>query len=142
MSSLPIPILYILAALALLAAGGLIGHVVSGIRRMPTTTAYGLTAPQTDAPAPPPPESWAMKNTDKLLIACLMVFSVLVTLYSQSSKDAAQTQFYNGLTNTLSGCLITLVTGAVLRKTTETTVTKDPETGRQMGIVSVKDEEK
>lgn len=86
---------------------------------------------------------WFRDSSDKFLLTVIIVVLLLFTLHiiHHAPMDQAQTQFLNGLTNTFSGALITLVTGAVLRKsTTASASTKDPDTGRPNSTTTVKEE--
>ncbi len=60
---------------------------------------------------------WARDNSDKILLTLILFgFLGFTTHVLHDARDNDQVQFLNGLTNTFSGALITLVTGAVIRR--------------------------
>ncbi len=88
---------------------------------------------------------WFRDNSDKYLLVILILAVLGITLHVMHDKpsDDGEVQFINGLTDTLVGAFIGLITGAVLRKTSAaSTETKDPETGRTVQIAAAKEEEK
>lgn len=87
---------------------------------------------------------WFRDNSDKFLLCAMITGMMGYQLHiMHDSKDHAQVQFVNGLINTLSGALITLITGNILRKTSTATVSsKDPETGATANVATVKAEDK
>ena len=86
---------------------------------------------------------WFRDGSDKFLLTLILMAFLGFTLHvMHDGRDSAQVQFLNGLTNTFSGALITLVTGAVLRKSsTATAANKDPQTGAT-NVTKVVEEEK
>jgi|SRR5580700_1496119 hypothetical protein len=88
--------------------------------------------------------SWFRDNADKYLLV-LAIFGVLgITIHvMHHSSDAAQLQFFNGVTNTLLGAFITLITGAIVRKgSAATTSTQDPESGRTVVTATATEDDK
>ncbi len=75
--------------------------------------------------------TWFRSNSDKFLLTLILFGFLAFTFHAMhDARDDSQVQFMNGLTNTFSGALITLVTGAVLRKSSQATAsTRDPQTG-------------
>ncbi len=91
-------------------------------------------------------DSWGKfirDNFDKFLLTVVMFGFLTFTYHAMHDpRDDNQVQFMNGLTDTFSGALITLVTGAVLRKSSSATAsTKDPQTGAT-NVTTAKEEEK
>ncbi len=87
---------------------------------------------------------WLKDNSDKFLLTFIIFVLLGVTLHvlHHPGDNDAQIQFLNGLTNTVSGALIVLITGAVVKKTSQATAsTKDPETGL-ISATTAKEEEK
>lgn len=87
---------------------------------------------------------WLRASFDKLLLTVILFVLLGVTLHvlHDARDNDAQIQFLDGLTNTISGALIVLVTGAVARKSSEATaVTRDPQTGAS-SVTTAKEEEK
>lgn len=74
---------------------------------------------------------WIRDNSDKFLLTLILFVLLGVTLHvlHHPGDNDAQIQFLDGLTNTISGALIVLVTGAVTRKAQVTATAKDPQSG-------------
>jgi hypothetical protein len=93
--------------------------------------------------------SWFRDSSDKFLLLFAIMVVMGVTLHVlHHNGDSAQLQFMNGITSTLVGGFMTLVTGAVLRKSATTatsTTTPDPTNFNKPPVVrteAVKIEEK
>lgn len=71
---------------------------------------------------------WFRESSDKFLLAIGIVFMMSLTLHliHRGHADAAQLQFLNGITNTLVGGLLGLITGSVLRKNNPPDAPREP----------------
>lgn len=70
---------------------------------------------------------WIRDNSDKFLLTFILFVLLGVTLHvlHHAGDNDAQIQFLDGLTNTVSGALIVLVTGAVAKKVSQEATPKD-----------------
>lgn len=87
---------------------------------------------------------WFRDNSDKFLlfIGLAGVLGVTLHIMHHQPSDDTQLQFINGVTNTLLGAFITLITGAVMRKSSSaSTTTQDPSTGAAV-VATAKEEDK
>lgn len=87
---------------------------------------------------------WFRDNSDKFLLVVMLagVSGLTLHIMHHNPNDDTQLQFINGVTNTLVGAFITLITGAVMRKSASaTTTTQDPSTGQAV-VATAKDEDK
>lgn len=82
------------------------------------------TAAQTNAAASAAEQwgQWARDSSDKYLVVFVWIILMSYNLHIlHHGADSTQLQFVNGLINNLEGAFLTLVTGAVLRKTATAT---------------------
>lgn len=86
---------------------------------------------------------WFRDNSDKFLLFLGLAGVLGVTLHimHHAPTDDTQLQFINGVTNTLLGAFITLITGAVMRKTSSASTTTQDATGAAV-VATAKEEEK
>lgn len=74
---------------------------------------------------------WFRENSDKYLVGLAIGSLLLYNLHiMHHAGDTAQIQFVNGIVNNLTGAFLTLVTGAIVRKTATATAITDTEGGK------------
>lgn len=88
--------------------------------------------------------AWFRDNSDKYLVALIMAGLLGYNLHIMHHvPDQGQLQFVDALINNLQGAFLTLVTGAILRKSSSATAAnRDPQTGATTNVTTIQEEEK